>query len=87
MTTHYLAQGLNTNGLMDWLAQNIVPVAVIGIGLVAVAAAAKSDIAKIVSMIVCVMVALVVVGIGLIDGAPQGVAEWAGRLLTGGNGN
>ncbi len=84
MVTQYLAQGLNTDGLMEWIASNIVPVAVIGIGLVAVAAAAKSDIAKIVSMIVCVLVALVVVGIGLIPGAPQGVAEWAGGLLTGG---
>lgn len=75
---------MNTEGLMAWIVDNIVPVAVIGIGLVAVAAAAKSDIAKIVSMIVCVLIALVVVGIGLLPNGPQGVAEWAARLLTSG---
>lgn len=75
---------MNTEGLMAWIVDNIVPVAVIGIGLVAVAAAAKSDIAKIVSMIVCVLIALVVVGIGLLPNGPQEVAEWAARLLTSG---
>ncbi|WP_226352141.1 hypothetical protein [Pseudonocardia sp. ICBG601] len=82
MNGSVLAQGLDASRLMEWLSGNAIPVIVIVIGLCVVAAAAKADLPKIISVVVCLLLGLVVVGIGLVDGGAKGVAEWAANLVT-----
>ncbi|MCE3555519.1 hypothetical protein LWC33_29245 [Pseudonocardia sp. RS11V-5] len=82
MTSYYFAQ-LSTEGATGWLAKNAIPLAAVGIGLVAMMAAAKQDIGKIASMLIGVVLAFIVIGIGLIPGASENVAKFVAGLFTG----
>ncbi|MCF7552574.1 hypothetical protein [Pseudonocardia sp. WMMC193] len=81
MTT-YLAQ-LSTEGATGWLTANAIPLAAIVIGLVAMMAAAKQDLGKIASMLIGVVLAFIVIGIGIIPGASESVARFIAGLFTG----
>jgi len=83
-TVEVLAQ-LSTDGAVTWLTTNWFKLALLIVAAGLFFAAMKQDLSKIFTVVAGVLVAMVVLGFALTDGAIENTATFVSGLFTGGN--
>ncbi|QYN41072.1 hypothetical protein K1T35_47885 (plasmid) [Pseudonocardia sp. DSM 110487] len=80
----HAALALSTGGAQSFLADNIVPLVLLGIGLILIALSIKADMGKIVTIVLGAAIGLGVVGLSVIPGGTTNIARFVAGLFTGG---
>ncbi|WP_226360992.1 hypothetical protein [Pseudonocardia sp. ICBG1142] len=83
-TVEVLAQ-LSTEGAVTWITDNVFKIVLLFIVVVLFVTSLKQDLGKIFTIVSGVLVAMVVLGFALTDGAIDNTATWLSSLFTGGN--
>ncbi len=75
---------INPAGVTTWLKDNIVPLAILVLGLLLFGHARKGDHAKALTSTALILVALMVVAMGVQSGTGVSLGTWLLNLVTGG---
>jgi uncharacterized membrane protein SirB2 len=81
MVHQQLAIG-STTGITDWIKNNILGVVILVIGILMIAKAHKKDLGNVATMLACVILGLIVVGLAA-NGNGESVGSWAAKLIFG----
>ena len=78
-----LAQQLSTNKLRDWIADNLITLAVAMVGVVLLFASMKQQVSKVVTVVGGLAVGLAVVGLAFVPDGPSNTARFLWGLVSG----
>ncbi|MDN5916877.1 MAG: hypothetical protein L0I76_17515 [Pseudonocardia sp.] len=78
-----LAQQLSTGRLRDWIADNLITLAVALVGVVLLFASMKQQMSKVVTVVGGLMIGLAVVGLAFVPDGPSSTATFLWGLVSG----
>lgn len=77
-----LAAGIHTNGLVQWINQNVVGLVLLVIGISLILLAKKKNLSDLMTIVVGVIIGLVVIGVS-VNGNGAAIGSWIAHLVTG----
>jgi NhaP-type Na+/H+ and K+/H+ antiporter len=80
-TGHHVVVALGTNGLQDWIKNNVVPLIVLFLAVIMLFASGKGDLAKLFKIGAGALISLAVLGIAL-TGAGVNIGTELSKLLN-----